>query len=222
MTARDAGSAESLIALEKLCRAYWYPLYVFIRRRGYGPHEAQDLTQEFFARLIEKGFLCSVDRMKGKFRTFLLAALENFLAKEWNRAHRLKRGGHAMPVSLDAQEAENRYGLEPPDLLTPEKIFERRWALTVLNQAMDRLREECEAKSKGALFRELKGALSGDRQAKYTDIGTRLSMSEGAVKVAVHRLRERYAELLREEIGNTVSHPDEVEDEIRHLFAALA
>jgi len=163
-----------------------------------------------------------VDRMKGKFRTFLLAALENFLAKEWNRAHRLKRGGPAGPVSLDAREAEDRYGLEPPDLLTPEKIFERRWALTVLDQAMNRLREECEAKGKGALFHGLKGALSGERDAKYSEIGAQLSMSEGAIKVAVHRLRERYAELLHAEIGNTVSHPDEAEDEIRHLFTALA
>jgi DNA-directed RNA polymerase specialized sigma24 family protein len=163
-----------------------------------------------------------VDRTKGKFRTFLLAALDHFLAKEWHRLHRLKRGGQASTLSLDAQEAEARYTLEPPDLLTPEKVFERRWALTVLDQAMSRLCKECETKGKSALFEELKAALSGDNESGYIEIGARLSMSEGAIKVAVHRLRQRYAELLRQEIANTVSHPDEVEGEIRNLCAALS
>ena len=219
--AKDSGSAESLAALERLCDSYWYPIYAFIRKQGRSPDEAQDLTQEFFARLIEKEFLTSVDRTKGKFRTFLLAAVQHFLAKEWNRAHRLKRGGNVWHVSLDAAAAEERFNLEPHTSVDPQKLFERRWALTVLEQAMNRLRDECDAAGKGALFKELKGVLTGESDAKYAEIAGRLQMTEGAIKVNVHRLRQRYAELLRLELSETVSHPDEVEDELRHLMAAL-
>lgn len=221
MDARDADSGESVAALEHLCRAYWYPIYAFVRKQGRAPEDAKDLTQEFFARLIEKEFLASVDRTKGKFRSFLLAALDHFLAKEWNRAHRLKRGGGIAHVSLDAAAAEERFNLEPRTTMDPQKLFERRWAMTVLEQAMNRLREECENCGKSSLFGELKGALSGERDLKYAEIAARLGMTEAAIKVNVHRLRQRYAELLRLELSDTVSHPDEVEDELRYLLAAL-
>jgi RNA polymerase sigma-70 factor (ECF subfamily) len=210
-------------ALETLCRGYWYPLYVYVRRKGYGPDDAQDLTQEFFAQLIAKEHLRLADREKGKFRTFLLATLDYFLAREWSRAHRQKRGGQFIFISLDQQTPEERYRLEPAGQDTPEKNFLRQWALTVLKQAMNALENECEANDKGALFREVRNLLSGERDgAAYAEIGRRLAMTEGAVRVAVHRLRQRYGELLRSEIAQTVSGPEEVEEEMRYLLGALS
>src|SRR5262245_4866836 len=189
-------------ALETLCRVYWYPIYVYVRRKGHGPDDAQDLTQEFFARLISKQHLRLADRNKGRFRTFLLAMLDYFLAREWSRAHRQKRGGAFSFISLDGQTPEERYRLEPADNETPEKKFQRQWALTVLKQTMDALERECEANGKGTLFREVRSVLSGERDgAAYGGIGQRLAMAEGAVRVAVHRLRQRYGELLRDEIA---------------------
>src|SRR6266853_3679974 len=189
-----AGKDESLparSALETLCRAYWYPIYVYVRRKGHGPDDAQDLTQEFFAQLISKHHLRLADRNKGKFRTFLLAGLDYFLAREWSRAHRLKRGGQFTFISLDQQTPEERYRLEPADNDTPEKKFLRQWALTVLKQAMSELESDCEANGKGSLFREARNLLSGERDGSaYAEIGRRLAMSEGAVRVAVHRLRQ--------------------------------
>src|SRR5438445_2564369 len=174
-------SAPARNALETLCRAYWYPIYVYVRRKGYGADDAQDLTQEFFAQLISKHHLRLADRNKGKFRTFLLAGLDYFLAREWSRAHRQKRGGQFSFISLDQQTPEERYRLEPADTDTPEKKFLRQWALTVLKQAMDALELECEANGKGALFHEVQNLLSRerDRQA-YPGISQRLGMAEGA------------------------------------------
>jgi RNA polymerase sigma-70 factor (ECF subfamily) len=220
-----AGQSDTALAhgaLEALCKAYWYPIYVYVRRKGHGPDEAQDLTQEFFAQLIRKEQLQLADRNKGKFRTFLLAMLDYFLAREWSRAHRQKRGGQFLITSLD-QLPEERYQLEPADQDTPEKKFLRQWALTVLQQTMNALEGECRANGKGVLFGEVKSLLSGERDgASYAEMSQRMGMAEGAVRVAVHRLRQRYGELLRNEIAQTVSTPAEVDEEMRSLLRALS
>jgi RNA polymerase sigma-70 factor (ECF subfamily) len=219
LSARERGLAAANDALAELCTLYWYPLYAFIRRQGYGADEAQDLTQGFFARLLEKDFLASVAREKGRFRSFLLAACKHFLSNERDRARALKRGGGE--VALDFGAAEQRYAREPAHVLTPERLFERRWALTLLEQVLARLREEITAAGKGALFERLKGFLVGDEAAgSYRDAAKELQTSEGAVKVMVHRLRRRYKALLREEIERTVGE-GRAEAEIRHLRSAL-
>ena len=222
LTAGETDSQQAAEALEKLCRAYWYPLYAYVRRKGYAAHDAQDLTQEFFARLLARNYLSVADRNRGKFRSFLLGCLEHFLAREWTRAHAQKRGGGKLLFSLDEMDAENRYLREPAHELTAEKIFDRRWATTLLDQAMTRLREECLASQKGDLFAKCQDYLSGERgEASYADLAASLAMSEGAIKVAVHRLRQRYGELVRAEIAQTVASPDEVDEELRYLFAVL-
>ena len=221
LAAGQKDSAPAQRALETLCRAYWYPIYVDVRRKGHGPDEAQDLTQEFFAQLIAKERLRLADREKGRFRTFLLAMLDYFLAREWSRAHRQKRGGQFLFISLDQRTPEERYQLELTDNDTPEKKFLRRWALTILEQAMDALERECRESGKGGLFAETKELLSSERDgATYAEIARRLSMGEGAARMAVHRLRRRYGELLRNEIAQTVSEPEEVEEEMRYLLSA--
>ena len=223
LAAGDGDSAPAQRALEALCSAYWYPIYVYVRRKGYGPDDAQDLTQEFFAQLIRKEHLRLADREKGKFRTFLLATLDYFLAREWSRAHRQKRGGQFTFISMDQQMPEERYRLEPADNDTPDKKFVRQWALTVLNQTMAALEEECRASGKEALFQGVKSLLAGEgRDEGYAEISLRLGMGEGAVRMAVHRLRQRYGELLRSEIAQTVSQPEEVEEEVRFLKSALS
>ena len=210
-------------ALEKLCRNYWLPIYAFVRRQGHSPHDAQDLTQEFFTRLLEHNYLASVDREKGRFRSFLLASLKHFLANEWDKAKAQKRGGRNVIISIDAAAAENSVSLEPADLVTAEKIFERRWALSLLEQVLRRLREEYTRDRKEQQFEQLKSTLTEtSRSVPYAEIAARLATSEGAIKVAVHRLRQRYRELLRAEIADTVANPGEIDDEIRNLFAALA
>lgn len=209
-------------ALAELCRAYWLPLYTFVRRSGYKPEDAQDLTQGFFARLLEKEFLKNADPEKGRFRSFLLVALKRFLANERDRANCIKRGGGLPLISLDTTESENRYRAEPVDGMTPERAFERRWALTVLDQVMSRLEAEFVAGGKVELFGELKGFLSGDQDRSYVEVAQRVALSEGALRVSVHRLRQRYRELLRCEIAQTVGTREEVDDEIRNLFASLA
>ena len=217
------GSEQSLRALETLCVAYWYPVYAYVRRKGYQPEEAQDLTQEFFTQLIAKDHFRLADPDKGKFRGFLLATLDYFLAREWNRAHRQKRGGQFTFISLDEPSAEERYRLEPADLETPEKQFFRQWALTVLKQAMIALQKECEAHGKGALFCEARSLISGERDgAAYTQISRNLNMAEGAARVAVHRLRQRYGELLRQEVANTVTSEEEIDEELRYLSQILS
>jgi RNA polymerase sigma-70 factor (ECF subfamily) len=222
LAAGDSDSPPARTALETLCRAYWYPIYVYVRRRGYGPEDAQDLTQGFFAHLIAKEHIRLADPQRGRFRTFLLAMLDYYLAQEWSRAHRQKRGGQVQFVSLDQERAEDRYRLEPVDNNTPEKKFVQQWALTALQNALAALQSECESQGKAALFTEIRGLLSGESEAGiYSEIAQRLAMNEGAVRVAVHRLRKRYGELLRQEIAQTVDGAAEVEDELRYLLAAL-
>ncbi len=209
-------------ALAKLCRIYWLPLYAYTRRRGHAVHEAQDLTQAFFAHLLENRGLAGVAPAKGRFRSFLLVSLKHFLDNEWHKTHTLKRGGRHVFISWDELKPEDRESLEPCDHLTPEKIFNRRWALMLLERVMNQLRIECVAARKGELFEKLKDYLTGDNAGKpYHEIATELNMSEGAVKVTVHRLRRRFGELVRGQIERTVASPDEIDDEIRQLFAAL-
>ena len=209
-------------ALATLCQAYWYPLYAYVRRCGYESHDAEDLTQEFFARLLDKDGLASVDRGKGKFRSFLLASLRHFLANERDWARARKRGGGRTVLSFDRGEAETRYRLEPSHELTPEKDFDRQWALALLRQVLDSLEAEHVASGTERLFEGLKGFLTqAEGPCPYAEAARRLGMTEGAVKVAVHRLRRRYRQLLRDEIAQTVAGPKEVDEEIRHLFGAF-
>jgi RNA polymerase sigma-70 factor (ECF subfamily) len=223
LNAADAESPRAAEAMSRLCRVYWYPLYAYVRRKGHKPEEAQDLTQEFFARLLAKNYLRSLDRQKGKFRSFLLAAMEHFLAKEWRDAHRLKRGGGRVIVSLDESDAEDRYQVDAVESMTAERIYERRWTLALLEQALKRLREEFAGAGRLALFEALEVYLTGDRApCTYAELGLKLDMTEGALKVAVHRMRARYGELVRAEIANTVSREEDIEDELRHLFASLS
>lgn len=223
LAAGEGETEPSRRALETLCAAYWYPIYSYVRRKGYNPEEAQDLTQEFFSQLIARDHFRLADPSKGKFRGFLLSTLDYFLAREWNRAHRQKRGGQFTFISMDQQPPEERYQLEPADHDSPERKFLRQWALTVLKQAMNALQSECEANGKAALFREAKSLISGERDgAAYAQISRILEMGEGAVRVAVHRLRQRYGELLRREIAQTVAGESEVEEELRYLLHALS
>ncbi len=222
LAASGSEDTHSREALAQLCQVYWYPLYAFVRRHGHGPHDAQDLTQEFFVRLLEKDYLRDVDRSKGKFRSFLMVALKHFLSKERARGKTLKRGGGQRLLSLDIISAEDRYRREPEDNLTAEKLFEHRWALTLLDRVLTRLSEEYEASGKATMFEQLQGCLTGDSDLlPYAELARRLGMTEGAVKVAVHRLRKRYRGVLRDEIAQTVADPSEIDEEIRQLFSAL-
>lgn len=209
-------------ALEELCRTYWYPLYAYVRRKGHDVHDAQDLTQEFFARLLRGDSLLQVHPDKGRFRSFLLAAMNHFLAKQWRRETAQKRGGGQAALSLDAAAAEDRYRLEPVDLQTPDKVFERRWAMTLLARALERLRQERKESGQAAVFDALQGLLTGEKCAQpYTQIASQLGLTEDAVKQTAKRLRQRYGELLRQEVAQTVTRPDEVDEELRHLVAAV-
>lgn len=210
-------------ALQRLCQAYWYPLYAYVRRRGYSPEDSQDLTQEFFARLLEGNRVRSADQQKGRFRSFLLAGMNNFLADEWDKSRAQKRGGGLRTVPLQFDTAETRYGSEPVDNVTPEQSFERRWALTLLDDVLKRLGAEYEREGKAGLFAALNPCLVGDRTSQpYQELSQKMGMTESAMKSAVHRLRRRYRQLLRGEIANTVASADEVDDELRHLFTVLA
>lgn len=222
LAAGSTATRESADALSQLCEAYWYPLYVYVRRNGHSIEDAQDLTQEFFARILEKHYLREADRERGRFRNFLLASLKHFLANEWDRARAEKRGGKKIPISLDAATGEERYRLEPTDQLTPEKIFDRGWALTLLDRTMVRLEQEYAGVSKNDLFSKIKDFLSGNNpRGGYESAASELGMTEGALKVAVHRARRRFGELLRNEVAGTVASPEDVQDEIRYLLAAL-
>jgi RNA polymerase sigma factor (sigma-70 family) len=210
-------------ALGRLCQSYWYPLYAYVRRRGYNPEDAQDLTQEFFARLLEHNWLAQADQQRGRFRSFVLAALSHFLANEWDKAKAQKRGGRAQFIPLQLDTAETRYSSEPTDPVTPEQCYERRWAVTLLDAVLGRLQEEHVRSGKATVFEMLKPCLVGERSAQpYAALGSTLGITEGAVKVLVHRLRQRYRQLLREEIANTVATNAEIDDELRYLFAVLA
>ena len=210
-------------AMGELARVYWFPLYAYLRRKGNSPPNAEDLVQGFFARLLEKDALAAVDRSKGKFRSFLLAALQNFLANEWDKSHALKRGGGRQILALDALDAEASYAAEPADQLSPERVFERRWALAVLEQVLTRLRNEYAGRGQGQadVFAALEHLLLGGQSSTYARLAEPLGMTEGAIKVAGHRLRRRYRELLRQEIAQTVSDPALVDEEIRQLLVCL-
>jgi len=223
LTAKDLRSPESQEALEELFTHYWFPIYAFLRRHGYPPADAEDLTQGFFASLLKHESLASVDPNRGRFRSFLLAAMKHFLANEWDRRNAIKRGGRLIHLSIDTDSAEDRYRLEPADPQSAEKIYMRRWALTLLDRVLDSLKAEAVASGKAEQFDQLKVALTGDRlSVPYAELARRLGTTEGAVKVTVHRMRQRYRELLRAEIAHTVSDSKAVDAEIRHLFAALA
>lgn len=210
-------------ALEELCRTYWYPLYAYVRRRGYAHEDAEDLVQAFFARLLEKNFLEGVNSEKGKFRAFLLASLKHFLANEWDRANRQKRGGGVKAIPLDWQVADSRYQIDPADELSPDKLYDRAWAVALLERVIGRLRAENEAEGRLKFFEQLKACLTlGKGAIPYAKAAAELQMNEGAVRVAVHRLRHRYRELLREEISQTLADPGQLDDEMRSLFSAFA
>ena len=210
-------------ALEKLCRSYWYPLYAYIRGRGFGAEDAQDLTQEFFARLLKKNYPAQADRDKGKFRSFLLLTLNHFLADEYDRASARKRGGGQVFISLDQELAEGRYQREPADDLSPEKLFERRWARNILENALKRLRQEYGADNQLESSSVLKAFEPGEQTTlSYGVAAARLGISESALKSKIHRLRQRHRELVREEIAQTVCTSAEVEEELRHLLAVIS
>jgi RNA polymerase sigma-70 factor (ECF subfamily) len=210
-------------ALAQLCRTYWYPLYAFIRRQGSSPHDAEDLTQEFFLRFLERHALGSVRPGAGKFRSFLLICLKNFLANERERAHAQRRGGGCPPVPLDGGDAETRYLLEPADNRTPEAVFERRWAFAVVERTLAELRREYAGGKKCALFEELQGFLPcGQGSVSRVELAGKRGVSVGAIDVAVHRLRQRFGALLRQQVARTVSSETEVEEEIRHLISVLS
>jgi RNA polymerase sigma factor (sigma-70 family) len=210
-------------ALESLCQSYWYPLYAYVRRTGREPEEAKDLTQDFFAHFLGRNRVSLADQARGRFRTFLLTAMKHFLANEWKKENRLKRGGGCAVLSLDAGEAEERLVAEPADTATPEVIYERRWAAALLERVLALLCEECAVAGRTALFEELKASLWGEnRGVTQAEIADRLSMSEGAFKVAAHRLRARYRELLRAEIAQTVASLAEIDEELRHLIAVMS
>ena len=214
------GQSQARSALAALCGLYWYPLYAFVRFRGYGPEQAQDLTQAFFARLVETDGLAGVDPDQGRFRSYLLGAMKHFLSNDWHRERTKKRGGEVQFVDLDALDPEARYALAPAPTDDPDAAFDREWAMAILDRALERLQEESEAKGRGQLFAELKGSLTGaepDRAA----VAERLGLTEGAVKVAVHRLRKRFQVNIRAEIAETVADPGEIDEEMRYLVDIL-
>ena len=209
-------------ALEELCRTYWYPLYAYVRRHGHSKEDAEDLTQGFFAAFLRRNYLGDVRSEKGRFRAFLLAALKHFLANEHDRASRQKRGGGQAPLSLDWQNADTRYQVDPADRLSPDKLYDRAWATTLLEQVIGRLRAECVAEGKANAFEQLKPFLTvGKGDLPYAEAAASLGLNEGAARVAVHRLRRRYRELLREQIAQTLSDPADLDEELRALFQAF-
>ena len=216
----EASQTRARKALEELCRAYWYPLYTFVRNRGHSSSDAQDLTQSFFARIIETSGFASADPERGRFRSYLLGAMKHFLANEWHRAQAQKRGGGVTFLELDALDPETRYALKPAETTDPQAGFDREWAQESIARAMEKLRADSETSGKGELFQALKGSLTGDEPAR-SETAARLGITEGAVKIAVHRLRRRYRELLRAEIAETVTDPSDIDDEMRYLVAAL-
>lgn len=223
LAAQGPDSPVATQALELLCRAYWYPLYAQVRRMGLTPMEAEDLTQSFFAQLLEKNWLAVVQKERGRFRSFLLTALNHFLANEWDRAGAQKRGGHHQILSLDVPKGEERWVDEPATQHTPEQDFDRRWALALLDRVLNRLEQEYVQEGKAQVFEHLKGTVGGDGAAlSGSQLARALNLSEGAVRVAAYRLRQRYRDLLRGEIAQTVATPAEVDDELRHLLAAVS
>jgi RNA polymerase sigma-70 factor (ECF subfamily) len=223
LAAREASTVASRDALEALCTSYWYPVYAFVRRQGVDAEEARDLTQAYFAQLLEKGYLDDYDPDRGRFRVFLRTSVRNFLSKEREKGRTWKRGGRTGIVSLDDDQTEGRYRIEPADRLMPEQLYERRWALTVLEQALARLRQARIDAGRELEFTKLEGFLTGQgAQARYKEIAEELGTTEDAVKTALHRLRRQFGEVLRDVIGATVASPHEVDDELRHLLGVIA
>jgi RNA polymerase sigma-70 factor (ECF subfamily) len=223
LEAAEPDAPRAAAALDELCRAYWKPLYVYVRRCGHGPHDAEDLTQGFLAGLLANHALRTVAPVKGRFRSFLLASLKHYLANEWDKARTQKRGNGHAPIALDDPAVEQRYLLEPVDELNPERIYDRHWAFTVLDRIKERLRAEYAVASKSGRFGHLAGFLPGEsRVGSQADAARALGTTEGAFKVEVHRLRQRYRQLLREEVARTVGSPDEIDEELRHLIAIVS
>lgn len=221
LAAGEADGAGALSALEELCRTYWFPLYAYVRRGGHQPEEAQDLTQEFFLRLIEKQSLRLADSTRGKFRSFLLTSLKHFLINEWEKARTAKRGGAQSFQPVAWEEAESRYLAEPSRDLTPDQLFEKRWAAALVERAQHRLREEYGAADKLPLFEQLQQHVWGDGAAGYADSAARLNTTEGALRIAAHRMKERFRILLREEVAHTAASSDEIDAELRYLVSVL-
>jgi RNA polymerase sigma-70 factor (ECF subfamily) len=223
LAAHDEEGSAGARALESLCRTYWYPMYAYVRRVGHSVEDARDLTQGFFADVLARKALGKADRIKGRFRSFLLACLKNYLTTEWDKTMTAKRGGGQAPLSLDEEEAEGRYRGEPMDEASPDKVVERRWALTVMEQALDRLRDEYAADGKAQLFDHLKDSLfPGESSLSDKQIAERLKATESTVRSWLHRLRRRYGELLRQIVADTVASPEEVEAELRFLISAVS
>ena len=223
LQARHENASEAAAALEALCRAYWPPLYAYARRHGHSPHDAEDLTQGFFARLLEKDYLRATDREKGRFRQFLLMAFKRFLANEWDRERRLKRGGGETLIALDPALAERLYREDAPQSISADAAFERRWALSLLERALTRIRNEFAALGKAHEFGILKPCLTAERGTfSYAELAVALATSQDAARVAVHRLRKRFRQIFREEIAQTLANESDVEEELRHLIAVLA
>ncbi len=222
LSAGDRADTQYEYALQTLCRIYWYPLYAYARHRGYQASDAEDLIQSFFARLLEKDILARITRDKGKFRSFLLTALNHFRIDEWKQARTEKRGAERTIISLEMEQAEERYRHEPVDTTTPETLFEQNWAVTLLNTVFDQLQQEQVEAGRGERFERLKFCLTGQRSAvPYTALAEKLTISEAALKVQVHRLRKRYRELLHQEVAHTVSSPEDIEEEMQHLRQIL-
>jgi len=223
LAAGQQTNTHSAEALASLCEMYWYPVYAFIRRQGYRAEDGADLTQAFFARVLEKNYFHDADPARGRFRAFLCASIRHFLSNERDRARTLKRGGIQPPISLDVETADGRYQLEPRDDLTPEKLFDRQWALMLLDRVLARLREAHASAGKAELFDRLKGFLTGDSETvPYADVADGSGMTEGAVKVAVHRLRRQFRDTLVQEIAETVSDPADIDAEIEYLLKAVS
>ena len=223
VAAGDTSAPESEQALASLCETYWYPLYVYARRRGKSEDDARDLTQGFFAKLLEKNWVAAADRDRGKFRTFMLTALQRYMIGEWERERAQKRGGGQLPLSLDFDTAEHGYKREVPDDRTPEDVFDACWAKTLMERAFDRLRRDTLEPGKEDRFELFAGIVTGDsREVPYKEIAGTLGLSESAVKVGIHRMRKRFGEILRAEVADTVSHEDDIDDELRHLLGLVA
>ena len=223
LTAGRQRTPQSDQALEELCRTYWFPLYAYVRRRGYTREDAEDLTQAFFERFLEKNYLEQLDAERGRFRAFLLACLKHFLTNEWHKSQRQKRGGNITHLSLDWQTADTHFQVADKTEPSPDKTFDREWATTLLGRVIETLSAECAAEGRAKQFAELKIFLTAGKGAlPYTDVAKRLDMDEGAVRTAVHRLRKRYRQLLRDEIAHTLSDPAQIDEEMRALFGAFS
>jgi RNA polymerase sigma factor (sigma-70 family) len=223
LTAGCASAPQAQAALEELCRTYWFPLYAYVRRRGHSKEDAEDLTQAFFARFLEKNYLAGLDSERGRFRAFLLAALKHFLANEWDKSQARKRGGGVPHLSLDWHSADTQFQVVATHQQSPDEAFDREWALALLGKVIERLGAECAAEDQGEHFKALKPFLTaGKGETSYAEAALALEMHETAVRVAVHRLRKRYGQLLRAEIANTLAEPAQLDEELRALFNAVA